>query len=149
MSQEMMTELHGLYLEDLKEGMKASYAKTITEADVVLFAGITGDDNPVHINAEYAEQTMFEQRIVHGMFSAGLISAVLGTRLSGPGAIYIDQQLSFKAPVHIGDTVVATATVVEINEERRRVRLETICRVNNKVVAEGFATNMVDRKPVQ
>ncbi|WP_028300195.1 MaoC family dehydratase [Oceanospirillum beijerinckii] len=144
-----MTELHGLYLEDLKEGMKASYAKTITEADVVLFAGITGDDNPVHINAEYAEQTMFEQRIVHGMFSAGLISAVLGTRLSGPGAIYIDQQLSFKAPVHIGDTVVATATVVEINEERRRVRLETICRVNNKVVAEGFATNMVDRKPVQ
>ncbi len=149
MSQEMMTELHGLYLEDLKEGMKASYAKTITEADVVLFAGITGDDNPVHINAEYAEQTMFEQRIVHGMFSAGLISAVLGTRLPGPGAIYIDQQLSFKAPVHIGDTVVATATVVEINEERRRVRLETICRVNNKVVAEGFATNMVDRKPVQ
>ncbi|MAC45974.1 MAG: acyl dehydratase [Oceanospirillum sp.] len=144
-----MTELHGLYLEDLKEGMKASYAKTITEADVVLFAGITGDDNPVHINAEYAEQTMFEQRIVHGMFSAGLISAVLGTRLPGPGAIYIDQQLSFKAPVHIGDTVVATATVVEINEERRRVRLETICRVNNKVVAEGFATNMVDRKPVQ
>ena len=74
---QMMDALHGYYLEDLEVGMQASYAKTITEADVVLFAGITGDDNPVHINAEYAEQTMFEQRIVHGMFSAGLISAVL------------------------------------------------------------------------
>lgn len=90
---------------------------------------------------------MFEQRIVHGMFSAALISAVLGTRLPGPGAIYVDQQLKFKAPVHIGDTVVATATVVEINAERRRVKLETICRVGEKVVAEGVATNMVDRRP--
>ncbi len=147
MSDNQMDALHGYYLEDLEVGMQASYAKTITEADVVLFAGITGDDNPVHINAEYAEQTMFEQRIVHGMFSAGLISAVLGTRLPGPGAIYIDQQLSFKAPVHIGDTVVATATVLEINEQRRRVKLETVCRVKGKVVAEGTATNMVDRRP--
>jgi len=144
---QMMDALHGYYLEDLEVGMQASYAKTITEADVVLFAGITGDDNPVHINAEYAEQTMFEQRIVHGMFSAGLISAVLGTRMPGPGAIYIDQQLSFKAPVHIGDTVVATATVLEINEQRRRVKLETVCKVKDKVVAEGTATNMVDRRP--
>ncbi len=144
---QMMDALHGYYLEDLEVGMQASYAKTITEADVVLFAGITGDDNPVHINAEYAEQTMFEQRIVHGMFSAGLISAVLGTRMPGPGAIYIDQQLSFKAPVHIGDTVVATATVLEINEQRRRVKLETVCKVKDKVVAQGTATNMVDRRP--
>lgn len=144
---QMMDALHGYYLEDLEVGMQASYAKTITEADVVLFAGITGDDNPVHINAEYAEQTMFEQRIVHGMFSAGLISAVLGTRMPGPGAIYIDQQLSFKAPVHIGDTVVATATVLEINEQRRRVKLETVCKVKDKIVAQGTATNMVDRRP--
>ncbi len=147
MSENAMQELHGYYLEDLHIGMKASYAKTITEADVVLFAGVTGDDNPVHINAEYAEQTMFEQRIVHGMFSAGLISAVLGTRMPGPGAIYIDQQLKFKAPVHIGDTVTATATVLEIDEKRRRVKLETICTVKGKVVAEGVATNMVDRRP--
>ncbi|MEH6825375.1 MAG: MaoC family dehydratase [Motiliproteus sp.] len=143
-----MQDLHGFYLEDLSVGQSASYAKTITDADVVLFAGITGDDNPVHLNAEYAAETMFKQRIAHGMFSAGLISAVLGTRMPGPGAIYIDQQLSFKAPVFIGDTVVATATVLEINLERRRVKLETICRVKDKVVAEGVATNMVDRRPV-
>lgn len=142
-----MQDLHGYYLEDLSVGMSASYAKTITDADVVLFAGITGDDNPVHINAEYAAETMFKQRIVHGMFSAGLISAVLGTRMPGPGAIYIDQQISFKAPVHIGDTVVATATILEIDEARRRVKLETICRVKDKIVAQGVATNMVDRRP--
>jgi len=142
-----MQDLHGYYLEDLEVGMSDSYAKTITEADVVMFAGISGDNNPVHINAEYAEQTMFGQRIVHGMFSAALISAVLGTRLPGPGAIYVDQSLKFKAPVHIGDTVTATATVVEINAERRRVKLETVVRVGDKVVAEGLATNMVDRRP--
>ncbi|MBP6116725.1 MaoC family dehydratase [Neisseriaceae bacterium CLB008] len=142
-----MTNLHGYYLEDLTVGMSAAYAKTITDADVVLFAGVTGDDNPVHINAEYAETTRFGQRIVHGMFSAGLISAVLGTRLPGPGAIYVDQQLSFKAPVHIGDTVTATATVIEIDTERRRVKLETVCTVKGQVVATGVATNMVDRRP--
>jgi len=142
-----MQDLHGYYLEDLEVGMSDSYAKTITEADVVMFAGISGDNNPVHINAEYAAQTMFGQRIVHGMFSAALISAVLGTRLPGPGAIYVDQQLKFKAPVHIGDTVTATATVVEINQERRRVKLETVVKVGDKVVAEGIATNMVDRRP--
>jgi 3-hydroxybutyryl-CoA dehydratase len=144
-----MQELHGFYLEDLEVGQTANYAKTITEADVVLFAGISGDDNPVHINAEYAEQTMFKDRIVHGMFSAALISAVLGTRMPGPGAIYIDQQISFKAPVYIGDTVTATATVMEINEQRRRVTLKTVCTVKGKIVAEGVATNMVDRRPVE
>tara|TARA_R110001583_G_C5519993_1_gene397499 strand:- start:142 stop:573 length:432 start_codon:yes stop_codon:yes gene_type:complete len=143
-----MQNLHGFYLEDLSVGQSASYAKTITDADVVLFAGVTGDDNPVHINAEYAAGTIFKQRIAHGMLSAGLISAVLGTRMPGPGAIYIDQQLSFKAPVHIGDTVVATATVLEIDLERRRVKLETVCRVKDKVVAQGVATNRVDRRPV-
>ncbi|WP_293267898.1 MaoC family dehydratase [Neptunomonas sp.] len=144
-----MQELHGFYLEDLEVGQTASYAKTITEADVVLFAGISGDDNPVHINAEYAAETMFKDRIVHGMFSAALISAVLGTRMPGPGAIYIDQQISFKAPVYIGDTVTATATVMEINEQRRRVTLKTVCTVKGKIVAEGVATNMVDRRPVE
>lgn len=144
-----MQELHGFYLEDLSIGQSASYAKTITEADVVLFAGISGDDNPVHINAEYAARTMFKDRIVHGMFSAALISAVLGTRMPGPGAIYVDQKISFKAPVYIGDTVTATATVIDINLERRRVTLETICSVKGKVVAQGVATNMVDRRPVE
>lgn len=142
-----MQELHGYYLEDLEVGMEAIYAKTITEADVVMFAGISGDDNPVHINDEYAKTTPFKERIVHGMFSAALISAVLGTRLPGPGAIYVDQQLSFKAPVHINDTVVARARILEIDEKRRRVKIETTCTVGDKVVAEGVATNMVDRRP--
>lgn len=142
-----MQELHGYYLEDLEVGMEAFYAKTITEADVVMFAGISGDDNPVHINAEFAKTTPFKERIVHGMFSAALISAVLGTRLPGPGAIFVDQQLSFKAPVHINDTVVARAKILEIDEKRRRVKIETICSVGDKVVAEGVATNMVDRRP--
>jgi len=142
-----MNELHGYYLEDLEVGMSASYAKTITEADVVLFAGISGDDNPVHLNVEYAKTTPFKERIVHGMFSAALISAVLGTRLPGPGAIYVDQQIRFTAPVHIGDTVVATATISDIDTERRRIKLETICKVGDTVVAKGVATNMVDRRP--
>lgn len=143
-----MDELHGYYLEDLKVGMTDSYTKTITEADVIQFAELSGDNNPVHLNDEYAKTTPFKARIVHGMFSAALISAVLGTRMPGPGAIYIDQQLRFKAPVFLGDTVVATAEVEEINEERRRVKLKTVCKVGDKVVAEGYATNMVDRRPV-
>ncbi len=143
----MQDLLHGYYLEDLSVGMTASYAKTVTEADILMFAGVSGDDNPVHMNAEYAAGTMFKARIAHGMLSAALISAVLGTRMPGPGAIYIDQQIKFKAPVYIGDTVVATATVTEINEARRRVTLETVCTVKGKVVAQGVATNMVDRRP--
>ncbi|OMH32648.1 MaoC family dehydratase [Motiliproteus sp. MSK22-1] len=141
-----MSELHGYYLEDLEVGMSASYAKTVSESDVYTFAGITGDNNPVHINEEFAATTQFKKRIVHGMFSAGLISTVLGTRLPGPGAIYIDQTLKFKAPVYIGDTVTATATVEEIDVRRRRVKLKTVCTVNDKVVAQGEATNMVDSR---
>jgi len=141
-----MNDLHGYYIEDLTEGMTASFAKTISESDVYTFAGITGYNNPVHINAEYAAETMFKERIVHGMFSAGLISAVLGTKLPGPGAIYIDQNIKFKAPVKIGDTVTATATITEINTERRRVVLNTVCTVGGKTVASGSATLMVDSK---
>ncbi len=143
----MSDELHGYYLEDLSVGMSASYAKTVTETDVVLFAGISGDDNPVHINEEFARQTQFKGRIVHGMFSAALISCVAGTRLPGPGAIYINQQLNFKAPVRIGDTLTATCTIREIIAERRRVVADTVCTVKGKVVVDGTATFMVDRRP--
>jgi 3-hydroxybutyryl-CoA dehydratase len=142
-----MQELHGYYLEDLEIGMSASYAKTISESDVYTFAGISGDNNPIHVNAEYAATTMFKDRIVHGMFSAALISTVAGTRLPGPGAIYVDQEIKFKAPVYIGDTAKATLTVSEIDERRRRVKLKTDVTVGEKVVATGFATLMVDRKP--
>ncbi|TVQ68784.1 MAG: MaoC family dehydratase [Oceanospirillales bacterium] len=141
-----MQEIHGYYLEDLEVGMSESYAKTISESDVYLFAGVSGDNNPVHINEEYAQTTMFKKRIVHGMFSAALISTVAGTRLPGPGCIYIDQQIKFKAPVFIGDTAKATITVTEIDESRRRVKARTDVTVGEKLVATGEATFMVDKR---
>jgi 3-hydroxybutyryl-CoA dehydratase len=143
----MGDNLHRYFLEELKVGMTASYAKTVTEADVILFAGISGDNNPVHVNEEFATQTRFKGRIVHGMFSAGLISCVAGTRLPGPGAVYVDQSLRFKAPVRIGDTVTAVCTIREINQERARVVMDTVCTVKGKVVVEGSATFLVERKP--
>ncbi|WP_417585736.1 MaoC family dehydratase [Nitrincola sp.] len=141
-----MQDIHGYYLEDLTVGMSDSYAKTISESDVYMFAGISGDNNPVHINEEYAKTTIFKQRIVHGMFSAALISTVAGTRLPGPGAIYIDQQIKFKAPVHIGDTAKATLTVIDIDEKRRRVKMRTDVTVGETLVATGEATFMVDKR---
>ncbi|WP_415913019.1 MaoC family dehydratase [Neptuniibacter sp. QD37_11] len=140
-----MRELHGYFIEELEVGMTDSFAKTVTDADVSLFAGLSGDTNPVHINDEYASTTPFKKRIVHGMFSAALISTVAGTRLPGPGAIYIDQSIEFKAPVFIGDTVVASLTVSSIDEVRRRIYCKTDVHVGEKLVATGKATFMVDR----
>ena len=133
----------GYFLEDLKVGMSASYAKTVTEADVVLFAGISGDTNPVHLNEEFAKETMFQGRIAHGMLSASFISTVLGTKLPGPGAIYLSQNLKFKAPVRAGDTVSATATITDIVAEKKRVVMQTTCSVRNQIVLEGEAIVMV------
>ena len=142
-----MNNLHGYYLEDLEVGMSDSFAKTISEADVYGFAGISGDTNPVHINEEYAATTPFGQRIAHGMLSAALISTVAGTKLPGPGAIYVDQQIKFKAPLFIGQTARAEITVKEINERRRRVLCDTNVYVGDKVIATGEATFMVDTRP--
>lgn len=142
-----MDNLHGYYLEDLEVGMSDSFAKTISEADVYGFAGISGDTNPVHINEEYAATTPFGQRIAHGMLSAALISTVAGTKLPGPGAIYVDQQIKFKAPLFIGQTARAEITVKEINERRRRVLCDTNVYVGDKVIATGEATFMVDARP--
>ncbi len=138
-----LEELHGLYLEDLKVGMTALYAKTVTEADIVMFAGISGDINPVHLNHEFASETMFEGRIAHGMLSASFISTVIGTKLPGPGAIYLSQNLKFKAPVRAGDTVQARTTITEIMPDKRRVAMRTVCTVADKVVIEGDALIMV------
>ncbi len=113
---------------DWNEGDTASFAKTITEADIVLYAGLSGDTNPLHLDAEYAATTRFGQRIAHGMLSAGLISTVIGTKLPGPGAIYMGQTLSFLLPVHIGDTITATATLVAYDRGRGRMTLSTVCR---------------------
>ena len=142
-----MQELHGYYLEDLSVGMTSIFAKTVTEADIVMFAGVSGDTNPVHINQQFAEGTMFKGRIAHGMLSASFISTVVGTRLPGPGCIYINQNLRFRAPVKAGDTVVARATVKEILPERRRVVLTTVCTVGETVVIDGEATMMVANRP--
>ncbi|MDX1574600.1 MAG: MaoC family dehydratase [Kiloniellales bacterium] len=142
-----MQELHGYYLEDLSVGMTSVFAKTVTEADIVMFAGISGDTNPVHINQLFAEGSMFKERIAHGMLSASFISTVVGTRLPGPGCIYVNQNLRFRAPVKAGDTVVARATVKEILPERRRVVLETVCTVGETVVIDGEAIMMVANRP--
>ncbi len=139
-------ELHGHYLDDLSVGMTAVYAKTITDADIVLFAGISGDTNPVHLNEEFSGGTIFESRIAHGMLSASLISTVIGTKLPGPGCIYIKQTLNFKAPVKAGDTVRARATIKEIIPEKKRVIMETVCSVGETVVLEGEASIMVPKR---
>lgn len=136
-------ELHGFFFEDLHLGQTAVIARTVTEADIVLFAGISGDTNPVHINEEFAAGTMFSGRIAHGMLTASFISTVIGTRLPGPGAIYLSQTLRFKAPVRVGDTIWARATVSELLPEKRRAVLVTTVSVRNKVVLEGEATVLV------
>ncbi len=141
-----MDHQHGYYLEDLTVGMTASYEKTFTAQDIEAFATITGDTNPVHIDEAYAATTPFKARIAHGMLSAGLISTVLGTQLPGPGCIYLEQQIKFRAPVYIKDTVVATVTIEDINQRRGRVSLKTQCFVNDKLVADGTASMMVDKK---
>jgi 3-hydroxybutyryl-CoA dehydratase len=136
-------ELHGLFFEDLAVGQTAVIARTITDADIVLFAGISGDTNPVHINEEFAAGTMFSGRIAHGMLTASFISTVIGTRLPGPGCIYLSQSLRFKAPVRVGDTIWARATVTELFPEKRRAALSTTVTVRDKVVLEGEALVMV------
>jgi 3-hydroxybutyryl-CoA dehydratase len=135
-------ETSGHFIEDLSVGMTASFAKTVTEADIVMYAGVSGDTNPVHLDQVYAEGTMFKGRIAHGMLSASFISTVLGTKLPGPGAIYVSQSLKFKAPVRIGDTVTARVTVLETIPEKRRVVLLTQCFVAGKVVVDGEAVIM-------
>ncbi len=136
-------DLHGYYYEDLEVGMSNSYAKTVTETDIVNFAGISGDTNPVHLNHEFAEMTMFKGRIAHGMLSAGFISTVIGTKLPGPGCIYISQNLRFKAPVKANETVTAKVTVTKMIPERMFVELETVCTVKGKTVIVGEAVVMV------
>lgn len=138
-----MDKLHGYYFEDLEVGMHDVYAKTITDTDIVVFAGISGDTNPVHLNHEFAAGTMFEGRIAHGMLSAGFISTVIGTKLPGPGCIYVGQTLKFKAPVRVGDTVAAHCTVTELMPEKKFIKLSTQCMVGDKVVIDGEATIMV------
>ncbi len=132
----------GYTVDQLQPGMSASVSKTVTEADIILFAGVSTDVNPAHLDEEYCKGTMFGTRIAHGMLSAGFISATLANKLPGPGTIYLSQTLKFKAPVKPGDTVTATVTVKEIDAAKNRVTLETVCTVAGKVVIEGEALTM-------
>jgi 3-hydroxybutyryl-CoA dehydratase len=133
------SELDGYAFEDLKVGMRATVSRTITETDLRNFSGVSGDTNPMHLNEEYAKNTVFGGCIVHGMLTASLISAVIGTKLPGPGCIYMGQTLKFTAPVHVGETVYATVTVKTLEAAKNRVTLTTQCIVKGKVVIDGEA----------
>ena len=129
-------------IDDLKVGQSYTMGKTVTDADIVMFAGVSTDTNAVHLNEEFAKTLPFGGRIAHGMLSASFISAVLGAHLPGPGTIYLGQTLKFTAPVRINDTVNTTVTVKEIIKEKKRVILETVCKVGDTVVITGEATVM-------
>jgi 3-hydroxybutyryl-CoA dehydratase len=135
------------HFEDLEVGMEASFAKTVSEADIFAFAEVTGDKNPVHLDAAYAAKTIFKEPIAHGMLTAGYISAVFGMELPGPGAIYVSQTLNFRGPVKVGDRVVAKVRVVELYPAKRRARFESSCSVDGKAVLEGEAVLMVPARP--
>ena len=138
-----MNPQNGYDIEEIAVGMTAEIAKTITDADIVLFAGVSTDMNAVHLDEEFGKTTAFGGRIAHGMLSASLLSAVLGNRLPGPGTIYMSQSLRFRAPVRPGDTVHARVTVKEVNAEKCRAVLDTVCTVGGKAVIDGEAMVMV------
>src|SRR3979411_1230024 len=141
-----MLNLRILYFEDLSVGMAETLSKTVASSDGVGFAQLTGDRNPIHLSEHFAAKTSFGGRIAHGLYTASLISAVLGTRLPGPGAIYISQTLNFRAPVKIGDTVEVVVAVAELVPKRFRARLTCTCSVGGEVVLDGEAWVKVPSK---
>ena len=126
-------------ITEITIGMTASYSQTISDADVKAFAGISGDHNPVHLSEEYAKNSRFKNRIAHGLLTASFFSAIFGTKLPGEGCVYASQNLQFKKPVYLGDTVVAKVTVIAIDVLKKRVTFETVCTVKNRVVTTGTA----------
>ncbi|UPT64202.1 MAG: MaoC family dehydratase [Hyphomonadaceae bacterium JAD_PAG50586_4] len=136
-----------LYFEDLSVGMREDYSKHVRASDVVGFAELSGDRNPIHLSEHFAAKTPFGGRIAHGLYTASLISAVIGTRMPGPGAIYISQTLRFLAPVKIGDTVIASVEIVELVEKGRRAKLRCECRVGDTLVLEGEAEVKIPARP--
>jgi len=139
----------GKTIHELNIGDSAEFSKTVSESDIYLYAGLTGDLNPAHINEEYARKTFFKSRIAHGMLTAGFISAVLGNKLPGPGTIYLRQELRFLVPVHIGDTITGRVEVLEMEVEKNRVKLRTICiNQRGKTILDGEAV-VSPPKPVK
>ncbi|HBC3379601.1 MaoC family dehydratase [Vibrio parahaemolyticus] len=126
-------------IESIEIGMSVSYSQTITDADIKQFAGLSGDHNPVHLDEVYAAESRYKRRIAHGLISGSFFSALFGTKLPGPGCVYVAQSFNFKRPVYIGDTVTASATVKSIDLKKRRVHFDTVCKVKNKTVIDGNA----------
>ena len=143
-----MSENIKYYLEDLEVGMKSTTTSTITAEMIDTFADITGDHNPIHVDAESAATTQFGQRIAHGALSASFISAVLGNDLPGPGAVFVELNLRFRKPAFIGDEVTAVAEVAEINQRNGRVKMKCYCEVDGKKICRGDAGVMVKKRPV-
>lgn len=139
--------LQTLYYEDLSVGLREVMHKQVDASDVVGFAEVSGDRNPIHLSEHFAAKTPFGGRIAHGLYTASLISAVLGTRLPGPGAVYLSQTLNFHAPVRIGDTVEVVVEVIELIDKGRRARLHCECSVDGTVVLDGEATVKVPKRP--
>lgn len=138
----MSRVLQGFYFDELSVGQSAELVRTVGAHDLATFAAVSGDTNPVHLDEQYAKTTTFGGRIAHGMLSAAYVSAVLGTKLPGPGAIYLSQSLRFRRPVRIGDEVTARVTVKALDEKRGHVTLETVCLVGGKTVLDGEALVM-------
>jgi 3-hydroxybutyryl-CoA dehydratase len=134
------------YFEDLTVGQTAEITRTVTEAVVQAFADVSGDTNPIHLDAEYAATTPFKERIAHGMLAAAYISAVLGAQLPGQGAVYLSQSLRFRRPVKFGEEVTARVTVTALDAEKGRATLETVCFVGGKAVVDGEAVVMPARR---
>lgn len=137
MRKSLFNSQHGYYIEDLREGMDAVFSKTITESDVLMFAAVSGDTNPLHLSEGFAGSTRFQQRIIHGMLTTSLWSTLVGTKLPGPGSAYMSQEINFLKPVHIGETVTARITVTRISKEKQRVYLIAEAFVDETLVAVG------------
>ncbi|MEM7334704.1 MAG: MaoC family dehydratase [Chloroflexota bacterium] len=146
MNDDAFQQLHGYYIEELTVGQTAVYSKMFTDADVLQFTAVSGDDNPLHTNAEFAEKTRFGKHIIHGMLTTSLWSTIIGTKLPGPGCAYMSQSLNFYLPVYVGDTVMAVMTITKIDIEKQRVFLEGEAYVSDKLVASGEAMVWVPKK---
>ncbi len=141
-----MQSEHGYYFEDLSIGMSESYTRTVTDADIQQFAELSGDTNPLHLDDEFAATSRFEKRIAHGMLSGSYISTIVGTKLPGPGCLYRNQTLQFRAPVFIDDEVTATVTITGLEERRGLVTLDTVCRVGDTDVIRGEAIMVAPKR---
>ena len=139
--------MQGFYFDELTVGQTAETSRVVGAADIEAFAAVSGDHNPIHLDDAYAKTTTFGERIAHGMLSGAYISAILGTRLPGPGAIYLSQSLRFRRPVKIGDLVVVKVTVKALDEGRGHVTLDTACAVSGKTVVDGEALVIAPRRP--